>query len=43
VFFYRFDVLISKIIFFKKKTLFWCISKWKTLWNATLIILSNRQ
>ena len=37
----HFDVLISKIIFLKKKS-FWCISKWKTLWTATTTTIPNK-
>ena len=37
----RFDVLMSKIIFLKKKTLFWCISKQKALWKEIATTPSN--
>jgi len=40
MFSYRFDMLMLKI-FFKKKNLFWYISKQKTLWTVTATTISN--
>ena len=41
MFSYRFDVLISKWFLKNKNILFWCISKQKAFWTATVNTISN--
>jgi hypothetical protein len=41
IFLNHFNMLMLKLTFKKLKTLFWCISKQKTLWIATTTILLN--
>jgi hypothetical protein len=45
IFFWFFQIILirrcQKWFFKNKKTLFWCISEWKTLWKATTTTLPN--